>query len=64
MTIMVPLQELDCELRRREGSIKRRIGQLQNQQAARLETAGRLLEQIAVEASKLPGVAELLKTVV
>ena len=56
------LQELDCKLRKQEGSIGRRIEQLQKQQAAKLEKAGRLLEEIAVRASKLPGVADLLKS--
>ena len=56
------LQELDCKLRKQEGSIKRRIGQLQKSQAAKLEKAGMLLEQIAVQASKLPGVTELLQS--
>ena len=56
------LQELDCKLRKQEGSIKRRIGLLQKSQAAKLEKAGRLLEEIAVRASKMPNVTDLLKS--
>jgi hypothetical protein len=52
---------VEATLRKQEAGVKRKLCNLQKQQAVKIGDAERMLAEIALQASKLPGVSTLLQ---